>query len=402
MKSIQLDELIDAYNDCKKHKGNTAQALEFGLTWEKNLKILKEEINSMNYQIGKSTCFIVTQPKLREVFAADFRDRIIHHLIMRKLEPLFERVFISSTYNCRKGKGTLYGAEDLFNKMKIITKDYTREAWIGKFDMKGFFMSIHKPTLWNKLEAFILQNYKGEDIKILLDLVKKVTLNCPEKNCIRKSPDSMWNRLSPEKSLFTCKPDCGLPIGNLTSQCFANFYLNNFDHMMYKLFKGFYGRYVDDFFVIAKTKKEITERMEMIKSYLWNNLKIELHPDKVYIQRADKGVKFIGYCIKRNRFYTGERTYGKLVSTIKKYNKIDNITEEVARNFVNSVNSYLGYLKHTNSFRLRKKALKKIDPKWNLWIYIDGRNYYKLILRKERTKRQGRIEWLRRGRFPYK
>lgn len=162
------------------------------MNYEENLVKLWQDVNSKTYEIGQSICFIVTRPKLREVFAADFIDRIVHHVIMMRLEPLFEEVFIDDAYNCRKNKGTLYGVKRLKEHIRVCSENYTKDCWIGKFDMQRFFMSIHKPTLFKMLKSFILENYKGADIDILLYLVKKVVLNKPHYNCIRRSQPNLW------------------------------------------------------------------------------------------------------------------------------------------------------------------------------------------------------------------
>ena len=125
------------------------------------------------------------------MFAADFRDRVVRHLIMSRLEPLFEREFIRDNYNCRVKKGTLYGINRLHEQVKECSENYTQSCYIAKFDMQGFFMSIHKPTLLRTLTTFIKENYKEDDVDIILDLVVKVVNNCPQKNCIRKSPECM-------------------------------------------------------------------------------------------------------------------------------------------------------------------------------------------------------------------
>jgi len=111
-KMIPLESFFDAYFDCRKHKRSTPNARHFEINYEEKLIELWHEVNTRQYVIGKSICFLVHRPKLREVFAADFRDRIVHHIIMMRLEPLFEEMFIDNTYNCRKGKGT-------FNKLGI-------------------------------------------------------------------------------------------------------------------------------------------------------------------------------------------------------------------------------------------------------------------------------------------
>lgn len=206
-----------AYYDCRKHKRNTLNQLEFEANYEENLVKLCEEVNNRTYKIGKSICFVITRPKLREVFAADFRDRIIHHIIIMRIEPLLESIFIEDNYNCRKEKGVLYGVKRLYEQIRQCSENYTKDCYVSKFDMKGFFMSIHKPTLWNMLSKFIKDNYKEDDIDLLLYLINIVITNRPQDNCIKKSNEIMWERLPKNKSLFTCGEEYGMPIGNLTS-----------------------------------------------------------------------------------------------------------------------------------------------------------------------------------------
>ena len=180
--SIPLEDFFEAYYQCRKRKRNTINALLFEVDYEANLVELWKDVNSRNYKIGKSICFLVTRPKLREVFAADFRDRVVHHVIMMRLEPLFERVFIEDNYNCRKGKGSLYGVNRLRDKIKECSNNYTEDCYIGKFDLQGFFMSIHKPTLLEMLKNFINRKYEGDDKDLLLWLVEEIVMNCPQYN----------------------------------------------------------------------------------------------------------------------------------------------------------------------------------------------------------------------------
>ena len=271
--TIPLEDVLTAYYDCRRNKRRTMNALSFEVGYEEKCVELWRELNERTYEIGKSITFVVTKPKPREIFAADFRDRIVHHLIANRLEPLFERTFIEDTYNCRKGKGTLYGIRRLAYKVLDISRGYTVDCWIGKFDMKGFFMSIHKPTLNRMLQSFIDREYEGEDKDLLKWIVEKVVMHCPEKNCIRKSPQKMWELIGEGKSLFTSGDDYGLAIGNLTSQMFANFYLHEFDNLMNTRFEG-YGRYVDDFYVISRDKREILSAIAGMKQWLKEHLGI--------------------------------------------------------------------------------------------------------------------------------
>lgn len=366
--SIPLEDFFKAYYQCRKRKRRTINALEFEVDYESNLVKLWKDVNSRNYKIGKSICFIVTKPKIREIFAADFRDRIVHHVVMMRLEPLFEEVFIEDNYNCRKNKGTLYGVKRLSSKIEECVNLYGDDCYIGKFDMQGFFMSIHKPTLLKMLKDFVNEKYDGDDKDILLWLIEQIIMNCPQYNCIRKSYINLWDRLPKNKSLFTCGDEYGLPIGNLTSQCFANFYLHKFDIMVENMFT-YYGRYVDDFYIIWKNKKEIIDYIKIMEDYLWNNLRVKLHPNKIYLQHYKKGIKFIGSIIKRNRIYISNSTVSNAYTAIYNFNRM--INEENSEHMMQSLNSYWGFLKHHNSYNLKIRLLKLLNEEWFRFITYD-------------------------------
>lgn len=380
---ISLEEVFEAYYECRRNKRRPANALLFESDYESNLVKLHHEINTMTYEIGKSITFIVTRPVKREVFAADFRDRIVHHLIARRLEPLFESVFIDDNYNCRKGKGVLYGVKRLREQTRECSENYTRECYIMKNDIQGFFMSIYKPLLWKMLEKFILEKYKGDDIDLLLYLTKKVVLHNPELNCIRRSPLWMWNDVPKNKSLFTNGKDYGLPIGNLTSQIFANFYLHDFDLRMKERF-GYYGRYVDDFYTISRDKQALLDITPVIRKELKDERGLTLHPKKLYLQRYEKGCKFTGSVVKGDRMYIGNQTVANMINSIRKFNE----TMEPEK-FISSMNSYLGFLSHYSSYAIKRKIVKIINPKLYNFFYISGR-FEKLVYydKNNRTKRK--------------
>ena len=384
---ITLEDVISAYYKCRKNKRNTCNALKFEINWEIECAKLYKDIIDGTYEIGRSIAFIVTRPKKREVFAADFRDRVVHHLVMSRLEPLFEREFIKDNYNCRVEKGTLYGINRLHEQVRECSENYTQPCYIAKFDMQGFFMSIHKPTLLKMLITFIKENYKEDDVDIILELVTKIVNNCPQNNCIKKSLDFMWDDLPANKSLFTVDKDYGLPIGNLTSQMFANFYLNAFDKLMVEKFK-YYGRYVDDFFVISKDKKLLLDSIPWIRNYLKDNLKIVLHPKKLYIQYYKKGCKFIGAVVKGKFKYSANRTVAYLHQTIFKFNnlaeKYEHYPAEKAEHFISVLNSYYGFLGKYESYNIRKKYANMISKRWYEVVDI-APDYSKFICKEEYT-----------------
>lgn len=297
------DELLcglwNAYFEARKNKRNTMNVIAFEQNLEHNISVLYKDISERNYKLSPSICFIVNKPVKREIFAAHFRDRIVHHYVINKLMPLFENQFIYDCYSCRKGKGTHFGVKRLEHFLRSATQNYTREAYILKLDLSGFFMSIHKGILWNQVQRLLENKYHQEDRDLLLYLLKIIILNNPTNHCIRKGNPKDWVGLPTNKSLFYANSDCGLPIGNLTSQVFANFYLTPFDRFVKEQLKIlYYGRYVDDFFIIHNDKTFILGLLSQIKRFLSQELRLTLHPNKMYMQLASRGVAFLGYQIK--------------------------------------------------------------------------------------------------------
>lgn len=283
MKEYVSIELIDeAYRDCCKRKGGTEGCLEYKINYLLNNLQLYNELNSMTYEIGKSKAFCVTRPKLREVFCAQFRDRIVHHILAIKFLPILEGEMVESAYACRKGKGTDYGIDHIRQQIERVSENYTKEAWILRGDLQGFFMSINRQMLYDIVERLIREKYHGDDIDFWLWLWKKVIMNDPSKNCVRIGDLSLWDKLPKNKSLFTCGDDRGLPIGNLPSQILANLLMSVFDKWVLSRIgkSGGYGRYVDDFVVISRDKGLLLEILHDSRNFLLINCNLPCTPIK--------------------------------------------------------------------------------------------------------------------------
>ena len=384
--NVGLDELFEAYVECRRNKRRTSNALAFEVDFEQKLIALWKEVNDGSYMPGRSIAFIVTEPVQREVFAADFRDRIIHHLIIGKLNHLFEQSFIQDSYSCREGKGVQYGVARVASFIQECSQNYTRDCYILKMDIQSFFMSIDKKLLYKYLKEFILAKYHEQDKLLILELVEKVIFNNPEQNCHIKGKRSDWNGLPPTKSLFTSGRGKGLPIGNLTSQIFANFYLNFFDYYVkYDLNVEYYGRYVDDFVIVHQSKAFLMDIQHKLQSFLQTKLMLKLHPKKIYLQHFSKGVKFIGAVIKPGRAYIGNRTKGNLYAKIHYYNDLAGKNFAKAKKLLpemlSSINSYLGFMIHYKTFNIRRRLLEKeLSPLWRRFVQVDE-NMRKLILK---------------------
>ena len=375
--SVELEEVFRAYYDCRKNKRRTINALAFEADFEDNLIELWKDINSRKYTPGKSIAFIVTEPVKREVFAADFRDRIVHHLIINKLNHLFEAQFINDSYSCREGKGTQFGIQRVSEFIRECSTDYSKDCYILKMDIQSFFMSIDKNILFKRLREFVLDQYHEQDQLLIIELIYKVIFNNPEDNCLIKGKKSDWKGLPKSKSLFFVPQDKGLPIGNLTSQIFANFYLNFFDKFVTETCNvKYYGRYVDDFVIVHQDKGFLISLIPKLREFIKDELNLTLHPKKIYLQHYSKGVKFIGAVVKPNREYIGNRTKGKLYAKLTQLNKEleknpnpspDSIAQAVA-----SINSYLGFMIHYKTFKIRKRMLENVlDKKWLKYLKID-------------------------------
>jgi retron-type reverse transcriptase len=378
-----VTELFQAYFDARRNKRNTINALAFEKDFERNIFDLADEILDNRYEIRPSICFIVNQPVKREIFAANFRDRVVHHFIYNYIYPLFDRLFINDSYSCRVGKGVHYGVKRLEHFFRSCSRNYTRDAWVLKLDIQGYFMAIRKPLLFKQVDETLheVERWVDFNLELALRLIHQTIFNDPRVGCIIKGRKNDWNGLPPSKSLFHAPPDCGLPIGNLTSQLFANIYLNGFDHFVKRdLGMRYYGRYVDDFVLIHHDKEYLLARIPRIREYLSDELFLTLHPNKVYLQHVSKGVKYLGTVIKPHRTYIAARTTGNFYAAIQAQNRIvrdhkpDN-NEQAG--FLSCINSYLGIMRHYKAYQIRKRfLLKHVSGLW--WNLFKILGYTKL------------------------
>lgn len=370
---------IDAYFDCIRNKLSAKQCNEYRIDYEEDLWKLVWEVHSRTYRPSEAFCFIVTRPKRREIFAAAFRDRIVQHWIMLRLEPLIERRFRLQgefSFNSRKGYGCLRAIQVARMHIERISERYTKEAWVAKVDISGFFMSIDKDVMLERLLPFIRSEYQGKDIDTLLWLTEVTIRHLPQEQCERRSPLSMWNDLPANKSLFSMPPNKGLPIGNITSQQLSNFYLSFFDEFLDEQCRynnAAFVRFVDDVLIVASDKRFIVELRAKAQQWLKKHLKLRLHPDKFYLQEARKGVAFVGSVLKPGRTYTSNRTMGNMAVCVRTADRLcRRIVEEGAtleslrelRHLVQSLNSYMGYCVHNYTYNRRKEIFSGANYFW--------------------------------------
>lgn len=303
---------------------------------------------------------------MREVFAATFRDRVIHHLLYNFLEPVFEPKFIDQSYACRKNKGIHQSLKDLQKYLRQTTQNHRQKAYFLHLDIRGFFMSLKKEILFK----LISKQVKNPE---LLWLTRIIIFNDPIKNFTSKGDRSLFAKIPSHKSLFHVPKNQGLPIGNLTSQFFANIYLNELDQFVKHYLKTkYYLRYVDDFLLLSRDKNELEEWRNKIIHFLEQHLQLELNLQKQILQNTDGGINWLGYIIKPNYILIRRRVVKTLKQKLFFFNqKVLNLnlehpirlwTSELCKDFKEIfavINSYYGFLKYADTFRLRRHFYEK-------------------------------------------
>ena len=340
--------LISAFKKARKGKSKKAYVISFESDLNKNIRLLQIELKLKIYRPQKLKKFIIRDPKTRTIHASIFRDRIVHHAIINLIQPIYEKIFIYDSFASRKFKGTHLAVERFEYFVKKVSSNGRKirnsfnnnsiTGYVFKADIKHYFATINHQILIDILRRKI----KDEDfiglIKIVLD-----------------------NFETPVKGR-------GLPLGNYTSQFFANIYLNNLDYFVkHRLKAKYYLRYVDDFVILHKEKKVLLGFRDKIEKYL-KSLKLELHPDKSEIYALRNGITFLGYRI----FYHYKLLRKRNINYfLRNFNEKINlyrhglIEKEKLENFLQG---WFGYSKFANTYNFRKKMLDLIPS--NLYSVV--------------------------------
>lgn len=331
---FSLSELAQAYFDCRQSKRNTPTALAFEQNLERNLIRLHDELQDGTYRPGRSICFVITRPKPREVWAAKFRDRIVHHLLYNHISPRFYASFIADSCACIPGRGTLYAARRLEAKIRSATENWSKPVWYLKCDLANFFVSIDKQVLWQQITARVAEPWWQW-------LAHTILFHDPRQNFELRGAAQLLQLVPPHKRLTSQPAHLGLPIGNLSSQFFANIYLNALDqHVKHKVGARHYIRYVDDFVLLHESPQWLNAAHADIEAFLPRVLHAQLNPSKTILQPVDRGVDFVGHLIKPWCTRTRRRTVRQAISRIGAMDTADVYA---------SANSYFGLLRQAGS-----------------------------------------------------
>jgi len=372
-----VPKILQAYLSCRKLKRKTFNALKFELRLEKNLLQLKKELKSHRYQPKRSICFVITSPKIREIFAANFSDRIIHHLLVSEIEPYFEKTFIYNSFACRKEKGAHKALGKLHQGLDKITRNQTKNAFYIQLDIKSFFTSIDKKILYQIITTKIAKTKRNKNWKEeIFYLLKTIIFHNPTRNFLIKGEKALLKNVPPWKSLFNAPYNKGLPIGNLTSQFFANVYLNSLDQFVKRKLKiKYYFRYVDDLVLLSCDLNELKRWRNEINQFLKEKLALGLHPDKDKYGSVYQGIDFIGYVTRPSYVLSRKRVVKNLKTKLHYFNQglllVSNNQKQQALPLSNPptkdeikqstamVNSYYGHFRHANCYNLRKNLYEK-------------------------------------------
>lgn len=290
--------------------------------------------------------------------------------------------------------------------MKRVSCNYKKEAWVFKGDLVGFFMSIDKDLLWYLLERFMKRwkvksslngwrFYGLDDMpemywNILFRVTRQVVMHHPEDDCMLNTPPSMWERyITPNKSLFTSPT--GEPIGNLTTQLFANFLMSYFVAYVQWLFRrNVFGmaQFVDDFALVCDDKDAIKRNIPKIEAFLESKLKLKMHRNKRYLQQVSHGVLFVGTFIKPNRLYLSGATLARMKQKMLGFSRMldeGGFSEYTLVHIEQTLNSYLGFCRRRRTYRFRKKMIDGLGSGFWKHFYVVGHYEKVRIKRKYRT-----------------
>ena len=362
--ALMLD-LYAAFICAKRHKAKKPYVLHFERNLKENIESLCDDLWTRRYKPEPSTCFVIQRPKKREVFAAQFRDRIVHHLYYNYTHELFERTFIQDTYSCIPGRGTHYGIERMTQHIRQESHNWQRPCYALKIDIRGYFMHINRCRLLDIATASLtkMAGHRANggmtwrdviDYDFILWLTHEIVLLDPTDGCRHVGSPSEWDDVDASKLMANAPADCGMPIGNLTSQLFSNVYMNPFDQMVKRLLHFLhYGRYVDDSATISSDRQRLTDAIPLMRDFLKDELCLDMHMGKTQIIDVRYGVEFLGAFIKPHRTYICNRSLSRIRQ------EAADVRHMGRGQAFRTVNSLLGVMSHYSSYNLRREIFKQ-------------------------------------------
>ena len=363
---VSFPNLMRAARNAQRGKRTKSNTARFNFFMEREIFQLQQELRDGIYQPGQYRSFYVYEPKARLISAAPYRDRVVHHALCRIIEPIFEERFIHHSYACRLNKGT----HRAIDKCQSFIQS---NRYVLKADVQKFFESINHEVLMNILKRWI----KDEKVLWLARLIIESSFYHKEHKEHKGISNFLISSLCP--SCLCGETGIGLPIGNLTSQFFANVYLNELDYFVkFELREKYYIRYMDDFLIFGNDREHLTHLKDKISVFLADRLKLSLHDKKSTIFPTKDGVNFLGFRIYRDYRRIQKENVKRFVRRMKQkvwawrqttpippfpplirgVGGIERVV--VLSEITNSVASWLAHAKHGDTYRLRQKILSRI------------------------------------------
>jgi retron-type reverse transcriptase len=328
-----FENLYLAFIKAKRRKRYKKGVGEFEYNLEKELFDIRRNLENLSYRPSKLKKFVLKEPKKRAIFVVNFKDRVVHHALCNVIEPIFNKSFIFDSYACRKNRGTHRAMRRIDEFKRKVTKNKTRKVHVLKIDMKKYFDNINH--------------------RILLEIIKK---RIKDKRTLWLIATILGNYHKNQQS-----EEVGIPIGNLTSQLFANIYLNKLDHFIKEELRvKYYIRYMDDLFILSNSINFLLETKNAIDKFSKMELNLKLHPKKSKIFPLKRDIDFLGYRI----FYDYKLLRKGSEKRIK--NKLKFLGHEYAEDkkdlsqIYNSIMAWNGYSKWANTYKLRKELLTNL------------------------------------------
>ena len=358
-KNMLLVELYEAEREARKNgKRKTQDCHKFEVNLMENLVRLRNELWDYTYRPSRGAVHVIKEPVVREIFAAPFRDRVVHHWIVAQLSRWWEPRFSYSSCSCRKGKGTSFGIELLRKRIRQVSQNFARRYVVVKLDIRGYFMHIRRDILFDRVKWGLDRQFDGHHddkrYKILLHAVREIIFDEPCIGAILQGEYADWQNVPMDKSLFAAAPLCGIVIGNLTSQFFSNIYLDALDrYITITLGYKYYVRYVDDFCIVVPESEadKVLADVPAIGTFL-NGLGAELNRKKTRVYKTGQGVPFLGMVVRGNAIMPGKRITKNFYKNVRKV--------EMGVKDIDTVTSYLGMMKHCNAGKVCEKVFDSV------------------------------------------
>ena len=321
---ISLDNLFVSWCEFRKGKRKKYDVQLFERNLEDNLFELHTDLKNKTYHHSNYTSFYITDPKQRHIHKAEVRDRIVHHAVYRVLYPIFDKTFIFDSYSCRSKKGTHKAVDRLEYFTRKVSQNYTKPCFALKCDIKKFFDSVDHQPLFNLIKKKI---HDKQVLWLISEIISSFRIRERER----------------ESKTYSA---IGIPIGNLTSQLFANIYLNEIDQFVkHQLKIKYYLRYCDDFVIIDNSDKALENLIPIIQNFLGSSLKLELHEQKIIIRKLKQGIDFLGYVVLPHYRVLRTKTKRRMLKRINRKN----------------LPSYLGLLKHCSGYKLKEEIIRRVE-----------------------------------------